>query len=73
MPEPQPKSPEIDLLLQQLSGTWRPDCIRQSICAHCKGPANCFTDDLSEKEYRISGLCQECQNKVFGDDVFEED
>lgn len=25
-----------------------------------------FEDAASEKEYRISGLCQTCQNEVFG-------
>lgn len=26
-----------------------------------------FVDSLSLKEYRISGFCQKCQNKVFGE------
>ena len=25
-----------------------------------------FKDALSEKEYKISGLCQKCQDKMFG-------
>lgn len=25
-----------------------------------------FRDKLSEKEYKISGLCQKCQDKTFG-------
>jgi len=25
-----------------------------------------FTSKLSKKEYSISGICQECQNKIFG-------
>jgi hypothetical protein len=25
-----------------------------------------FRDELSRKEFRISGLCQACQDKVFG-------
>jgi hypothetical protein len=25
-----------------------------------------FTDDLSRKEFQISGLCQECQDNTFG-------
>lgn len=27
---------------------------------------NDFRDELSRKEYLISGLCQECQDKMFG-------
>lgn len=26
-----------------------------------------FRDDLSRKEYSISGLCQDCQDEVFGE------
>ena len=26
-----------------------------------------FRDELSRKEYRISGLCQKCQDEIFGD------
>lgn len=29
------------------------------------GPDWAFRDDLSRREYRISGLCQECQDSVF--------
>ena len=25
-----------------------------------------FRDELSQKEYRISGFCQKCQDSVFG-------
>ena len=25
-----------------------------------------FRDDLSRKEFKISGLCQKCQDKMFG-------
>jgi len=34
----------------------------------CGKPVNGldFKDDLSAKEYLISGLCQECQDSVFG-------
>ena len=31
----------------------------------CGKPIMGFKDKLSEKEYRISGLCQECQDKIF--------
>lgn len=27
-----------------------------------------FRDELSKEEYKISGMCQECQDKVFGVD-----
>lgn len=34
-------------------------------CAFCGGAATSFSDELSRTEYRISGLCQSCQDKVF--------
>jgi len=39
------------------------------ICPFCKKPinANDFRDELSRKEFRISGLCQKCQDEVFNE------
>lgn len=37
------------------------------------GPDWAFRDDLSLREYRISGLCQECQDSVFTEPEEEED
>lgn len=32
----------------------------------CGEPAEHFDDETSRREYRISGLCQKCQNAIFG-------
>jgi len=40
-------------------------CQQNKICVLCKKPAEYFKDSLSLKEYSISGLCQECQDKIF--------
>jgi hypothetical protein len=42
------------------------DDVEQNICPSCKKPIGMFRDALSRKEYGISGLCQLCQDKVFG-------
>jgi hypothetical protein len=34
-------------------------------CVHCKKEAVHFRDFLSLKEFTISKLCQECQDKIF--------
>jgi hypothetical protein len=34
-------------------------------CVICKQKVTGFKDSLSEKEYGISGMCQECQDKTF--------
>lgn len=43
--------------------------IDEGMCVACgsdKIKPEDFRDDLSRKEYSISFLCQECQDKVFG-------
>lgn len=34
----------------------------------CGGPATSFKNEISIREYGISALCQNCQDKVFGMD-----
>lgn len=34
-------------------------------CVACGGRADKFRDELSRREYKISGLCQKCQDDVF--------
>lgn len=35
-------------------------------CAWCGEDARTFKDEISGKEYLISGFCQSCQDKTFG-------
>ncbi len=44
--------------------------IRTCSCCWCR--ADSFRDELSEREYHISGLCQKCQDKIFDDRKGEE-
>ena len=37
-------------------------------CTTCGGPADAFRNARSEREYTISGMCQDCQDSVFGKD-----
>ena len=48
-------------------GRSRTASMMQSTCVTCGKPANEFRDDLSRKEYGISGMCQACQDIVFAD------
>jgi len=34
-------------------------------CVSCGGRADKFTDEISRREFGISGLCQKCQDSVF--------
>ena len=68
MSEPSAKSPGMEQFLEKLSG--RTTTIEADKCLPapigCGGPATEFKDGLSRKEYAISGLCQKCQDGVFG-------
>lgn len=39
--------------------------VEHGFCPICKKPVGPFKDELSKKEYKISGLCQTCQDEVF--------
>jgi hypothetical protein len=42
-------------------------------CVSCGKAATEFRDQLSRKEYGISGLCQACQDEIFTEDIRDED
>jgi len=42
------------------------DDIKNNVCPHCGAEITELRDASSEKEYTISGLCQDCQDRVFG-------
>lgn len=44
----------------------RREAIASLKCVACNGPASRFRDELSKREFQLSGLCQRCQDKVFG-------
>ena len=35
-------------------------------CPTCEKLVGQFRDELSKREFEISGMCQECQDNVFG-------
>ena len=66
------KTPEMEATLDGLSermfGRKRSDAMETASCVTCGEPAVGFRNELSEKEYSISGMCQVCQDTVFGRD-----
>lgn len=66
------KSPQIKELLDFLSlniGTPninRTTAKKQQKCCKCGGDASVFKDELSKKEYSLTGWCQTCQDDFFG-------
>ena len=41
--------------------------ISANVCSMCSAPAVEFKDELSKREYTISGACQKCQDVLFMD------
>lgn len=46
--------------------------LNEGICVKCGRLANNFKDEISKKEYALSGFCQECQDQIFNDPLLEE-
>jgi hypothetical protein len=44
----------------------RRKAIKSDACVFCEAPAKEFKDEISKKEFTVSGLCQTCQDKTFG-------
>lgn len=67
--QPTVKHPKMESDLKQAVGFDRRASIICKRCVPapvgCGGEADVFRDELSRKEYAISGLCQACQDKVF--------
>jgi len=69
--KPSPKDPQLEAFFSSL-GFDRKTKIEANLCVACNKPALLFSDKLSELEFSISGLCQDCQNDVFGKKEEEE-
>lgn len=66
------KNPQITAFTDAFAKTINPRTLglerskQRSICVLCSKPACQFKDAKSEREYRISGSCQQCQDDIFG-------
>ena len=64
------KAPQIESALSSIFGVDRVETIAGGDCISCDEArdlkATSFRDDVSRKEYAISGMCQSCQDDVFG-------
>lgn len=41
------------------------DDLKNSLCTFCGKPITKFKNEISRKEFQISGSCQDCQDKIF--------
>jgi hypothetical protein len=63
------RDPELQKYLDRVAkvafGRTLTKASRKGICVSCGKPVKEFKDELSRKEYEISGICQECQDDIF--------
>lgn len=65
----------LETQLDRMFGVNRPQARATRTCVSapigCGQPAESFRDELSRKEFNISGLCQKCQDAIFGADIMD--
>ena len=66
--KPTEKITEIDDFIKEVFGIDRIKIIENNNCVFCVDPNFNFRDTKCVQEYRISGICQNCQDDVFGKD-----
>ena len=69
--EPTQKSAALDNVIKTTFKFDRVASIRGNTCVFCQktiDPETEFKDELSRKEFTISGICQKCQDQTFGED-----
>ena len=59
------KNPKLTAFLDEVLKTNTKQDIENCICVFCGGDANDFKNEISKKEFQISGFCQKCQDDVF--------
>ena len=55
----------LDELTEQLFDRSRSLSMFHLTCVTCGDAIGKFKDEISQREYRISGMCQKCQDEVF--------
>ena len=63
-----------DNIMRQMGFDKEVEDVHNGICPSCKNQINSaeFRDELSKREFKISGLCQKCQDEIFGTDDYTE-
>lgn len=58
----------LDNFAKKSFGISQTEAKEKKVCPFCRNPINIkdFRDELSIKEYSMSGLCQKCQDDTFG-------
>ncbi len=54
----------LDQVTQRMFGRSRSSCIENGVCVACGGDAKSFKDTLSMQDFSVTGICQDCQDKL---------
>lgn len=56
-----------DTLAKDVFGSTKEEATKEGLCISCKEPAipKCYSD-AGRREYKISGLCEECFDEITG-------
>ena len=67
-PTPTVKVPALESAITAITGVDRREAITSKTCPCCGSAVtlDSFKDELSLKEFGISGMCQTCQDDLFG-------
>jgi len=67
-PTPTVKARSLESVITAITGVDRREAITSKTCPICASAVtlDSFKDELSLKEFHISGMCQTCQDSVFG-------
>jgi hypothetical protein len=68
MAQPTEKNSVIEQSITQLFGINRRTSVLNNRCVMCSEAAVSFRNEISRREFSISGMCQHCQDSVFGVD-----
>ncbi len=66
------KAPGIQAFLDNLTMATTGHVRTEKSCPLCGKPPGEFKDELSKREFDISGMCQECQDKAFSGEEDED-
>ncbi len=55
----------VDNAFKRVWGRSQTEAAEAKICSRCGVTPGEFKDDISKREYEISGLCQGCQDIIF--------
>ena len=68
MADPNWKASGIDSFIESALGKNRISTVKDSKCMTCDNEDVKFDDmpEADKKEYRISGMCSDCQRSIFG-------